>query len=353
VTPANIEVEAALVSRLLLDPSQVPVISSSLTPDDFYSPSYRGAYAAMQRLSRAGKSIDLTTIRSEADNFLLDLPVMEITAIHQAPLADYARIIRDLAIRRRIIEAAQSGDVGRIVEAAELASELTTRTDSLGLVDLQQFRVPPPPPLLGVLAPEGTTVLYGEGGDGKGWIAAKLASQLDTRVAILDFEAHPNEWAYRLDKFGNQDVLYVSPPVTMERWADDRAANLLRSEKIGYLIVDSAMYASNVEDPYSPASAMSYKRSRSRLGNLPALLLAHTAKGQNSVFGSVFWANEARITWHLTRDFLGRRTIECRKANSYGTLEGAKLVIEFDEQRGILNLHEHGRAWTPEPVTEF
>jgi len=347
-----------MVARLLLDPSQIPMFADKVAADDFYLDDMRAAYGAMLSLSQQNKPVDVITVRSESKrNERIDLSILDLTKAHGAPIEEYADIIRSLAVRRQVIEAAQqiihaatAGRPDRMTEAAELAFELASTTshdDALGLVDLGAFRAPPVPPILGVLSPEGTTVLYGDGGDGKGWIAAKWASQLDVKVAIIDFENHPNEWAYRLDKFGLQDVLYVSPPNTMERWANDRAARLLRNAGIGFLIVDSAMYASNVDDPYSPASAMAYKRARSRLDNLPAILLAHTTGGQDKVFGSVFWRNEARIVWRLNKDLLTRqRSLECRKANNYQDLEGKRFHIEFSEEHGILNLHPHGHPWT-------
>ena len=276
-----------------------------------------------------------------------------------APVENYAKLIRAGALRRRIsavaknvidrIEDSESDPVGVLQEALTAIAKVSGgENEGLGILDLAAYRGVPPDPLLGVLSPEGTTVLYGDGGDGKGWVAAKWASQLDSRVAIIDFEGHPNEWAYRLDKFGFTSPLYVAPATTLEKWASERTARLLRDEGIGFLVIDSAMYASNVEDPYSPASALAYKRARARLGNLPTILLAHTTGGQDKVFGSVFWRNEARIVWRLDKDRMTRqRYLVCKKANNYQRLEGKRFEVEFSEERGLLLLHEHGKAWTP------
>lgn len=358
--PHDVATERAMVARLLLDPSQIALVADSLSAEDFYWQDTREVYRAMTTLSNQGRPVDIVTIREAAgDSKLLDFNILDLTRGHNAPIEEYAAIVRNLSVRRQVIEAARDvisaaseGSPDRMTDAAEIAFELASSTahdDTLGLVNLDAYRVPPPPPVLGVLSPEGTTVLYGDGGDGKGWVAAKWAAQLDVKVAIIDFENHPNEWAYRLDKFGLKDVLYVSPPITLERWANDRAARLLRNAGVGFLIVDSAMYASNIDDPYSPASALAYKRARSRLGNLPAVLLAHTTGGQDKVYGSVFWRNEARIVWRLSKDLISRqRSLECRKANNYQELEGRKFHIEFSEEQGILNLHEHGHPWSPQ-----
>jgi len=358
MTPHSIEAEQALVARLILDPSQIAVVAGSLSPDDFHIQAYRQLYRSMIRLASEGKAIDVVSLGDDGN----EIDVLDLSAGHHAPLESYAAIIKDKAYQRRMVEAGQAlvdaayeGNVDRIMEVASQAADQAAADplESLGILNLADFKEPPPPLLLDVLSPDGTSVLYGDGGDGKGWVAAKWASQLGVKVAILDFEDHPNEWAYRLDKFGLSDVLYISPAVTLEKWANERSARLLRDRAVRFLIIDSAMYASDVDDPYSPGSTMAYKRARARLGRLPAILLAHTTGGQDKVFGSVFWKNEARIVWRLGKDIITRqRFLECRKANNYSAVEGKRFVIEFNEEAGILNLHPHGQAWSPEAVKE-
>lgn len=358
--PASPQVESALIARLLVEPA--PLSSLRLTPEDFTMRDLRAAYQAMEQLDREGKPIDVLTIQEVAGE--IDLPAPDFVGLQTAPVQDYADRLKDLSLRRRVVEvardiakAAKDGTKDQmqanVAAAADLMAGVPGGPD-LGLVDLRDFNESPPPPLLGVLSPGGTTILYGEGGDGKGWVAARWASQLPSKVAIIDFEAHPEEWGNRLSKFGldvGTDVLYFSPSTTFERWANERAARLLRKEEVGFLIVDSAMYASDVEDPYSPAGAMAYKRARAKLDNLPAILLAHTTGSQDKVFGSVFWRNEARVVWRLGKDKQGGRFIQCRKANNYRELENRTYYIEFDQHHGVLNLHEQGKAWSPQAVS--
>lgn len=355
----NPEAEAALVNALIVDPSQVPTVAD-LQDGDFSSPAYAHAYRTIVSMVHDNRPVDVLALKQEG----VEISAAELAGRH-SPATAYAGLIRDAAYRRRmatavedIARATETGSPSMIAEAIEQAAlmvqNLPMVDSGLGVVNLEAFRFAPPPPLLDILSPEGTTVLFGEGGDGKGWIAAKLAARLieqGIRVAVLDFENHPNEWVYRLTTFGvsMDKIVYLAPPTTMEKWANDSAAKYLRDLGVQFLIVDSAMYASNVDDPYSPSSALGYKRARSKLGNLPAILLAHTAKGQDSIFGSVFWRNEARVVWRLNKDFLTRtRTLECRKANNYRYLEGVKMTVEFDESAGVLNLHPHGQAWQPQ-----
>lgn len=364
--PWSAEAESVLLARLLVDSSQVSTVAASLQPEDFYSSNNRAIFEAMLRLSKEGTRIDLTTVRDESglgDD--LEIPVLSLTAAHHAPLDTYAGLIRRDAFRRRYIAdlsrlaaRAQHEDDPQVLMSAlqENASRLAEGVDVadvLGRVNLDEHQVDPPPPFLGVLSPQGTTILYGDGGDGKGWVAAKLTAALDRKVAIIDFEMQPTEWAYRLGKFGVSldDVLYFSPPTTMDRWATEESARMLRQEGVEFLVIDSAMYASDVEDPYSPNGALAYGRARRRLNNLPALLLAHTTGGADKVFGSVFWRNESRIVWRLNKSREDRsRHLECRKANGYSWLEGRRLNVEFNEQQGVLNLHPHGQHWSPEAV---
>jgi len=215
---------------------------------------------------------------------------------------------------------------------------------------LGDHREAPPPPYLGVLSPHGTTILYGDGGDGKGTVAARLIVKLveqGIKPAIIDFEMQPQEWGFRLAQFGiDPDLVpYFAPPTTMDRWATTDTAQLLKSEGVGYLVIDSAMYASDSEDPYAPNSALAYGRARKRLNNLPTLLLAHITGGADKVFGSVFWKNECRISWRLNKEHDLRRHLVCKKANGYPWLEGRKLYVEYDAEGGVLELHEHGKPW--------
>lgn len=350
--PYSESAEGALVARLLVDPRPIPTLR--LTADDFFVRQYGKAYRAMLSLVSQHKPIDLVTLRDEGVDLgdLLD----SVTVAHHAPVEQYADIIRRDAFRRRYIneltdlaERAEFNDdtqalITALHDKAAVLSEGMALDDTLGRLNLSEHRGTPPDPWLGVLSPQGTTVLYGEGGDGKGWVAARLVSQLvaeGKRIAILDFETQAKEWAYRLDRFGTtpEQVLYFAPTTTMDRWATDTAARTLRDEQVDMIVVDSALYASNMDDPYSPNGAIEYGRARRRLNNVPALLLAHVPAGADKIFGSVMWRAEARVVWRLGKDALTRkRFLECRKANAYGWLEGKRLDIHFSEEQGELEL---------------
>ena len=342
--------ESALLARLLVDPRTVPTLR--IEPEDFSQRFNRDCFRAMRRLVASGRTVDVVTLRDEGVDASL---LLDITPAHRADVEEYAVIIREAALRRNyistlqgLIERAEHDEPSELVTALEdAAAELAAHVEpdaTAGRVRLAEYTHEPPPPILGVMSPAGTTILYGDGGDGKGWVACRWISQLvaeGRRVAVVDHEMQPQEFGYRLAKFGVDldDVLYFAPPVTFDQWATREMAQLLHAERVEMLFVDSAMYAANVEDPYSPNGALAYGRGRRRLNNVPAVLLAHVTGNQDRIFGSQFWKNEARVVWRLQKDFVSRRrTLLCRKANGYPALEGRELTIHFDEPSGTLEL---------------
>lgn len=97
--------EAALVSRLLVDPQQLAVIAGSLRPEDFYSSTWRKAYAGMQQLSTAQQSVDIVALQGIIGEDANELArrVGDLGAAHRAPLEDYVQMIQTAAFRRRLI----------------------------------------------------------------------------------------------------------------------------------------------------------------------------------------------------------------------------------------------------------
>lgn len=117
--PFSMEAEQAVLGSILIDP--VCLDSISLASNDFYIPEHAEIFSAMQRMYIESKSIDVVTL---IDALIQSGTYDEsggrdyLTAIANAvPAAsnaeDYARIVRDKASLRRIIENAES-----ITEAA-------------------------------------------------------------------------------------------------------------------------------------------------------------------------------------------------------------------------------------------
>ena len=86
--PHSEELEGSLVARLLIDPAQLPVIAGTLAPGDLYTPRWRLAYGAMQKLSQASQAIDIVTLQAEMGDDAGDLNrrVSEfLTTVKRAP----------------------------------------------------------------------------------------------------------------------------------------------------------------------------------------------------------------------------------------------------------------------------
>lgn len=178
--------------------------------------------------------------------------------------------------------------------------------------------------LLERLDPNDHTILFGDGGTGKGVIAAWWATRLVTeeklRVLILDYENHAEtEWRKRVEAFGgDMSQVFVVAPVTAIWDIAGSVAELIKELDIGYVIVDSALYACVGSDAYTPEAATRYSLAISQF-NRPVLTLAHKTKSkddQDKPFGSVFWHNGARLTISVdAKGYDEPREINTRKAN--------------------------------------
>ncbi len=111
VPPQNLEAEKSIIGSILLDDDAFLAISEFITPKDFYHPHYRVIYEAMSKLFDKQSPIDVLTLTSELkarkkfkevggaasiSEILADTP----TAAHAE---EYAKIVRALAIRRKLI----------------------------------------------------------------------------------------------------------------------------------------------------------------------------------------------------------------------------------------------------------
>ena len=169
-------------------------------------------------------------------------------------------------------------------------------------------------PLLGFLHPLEHTVLYGDGGTGKGVIAAWMVAHLTgrchsgkhtlsdrpMRVLIVDYEQHAShEWRPRVEKLhGDMDMVMILQPVR-PIW---EIAGWLRGQierwEIDYVVIDSVSYACVGEEPEASTTAVRYSMAVAQL-QTPVLSIAHVTKAEadpKHPFGSVFWSNGARVT---------------------------------------------------------
>lgn len=135
--PYNLEAEKCVLGSILRDPHCASEVFSRLSREDFYSPRHRELFAVVVSLDeRSSGSCDAVTVAHEVDRmdrgqelggreYLVEL-MESVPSI--AFLENHLRIVRDLAVRRQLIRAAETiqrqatasaEDVRQLVDQAE------------------------------------------------------------------------------------------------------------------------------------------------------------------------------------------------------------------------------------------
>lgn len=134
---------------------------------------------------------------------------------------------------------------------------------------------------------------------------------------IIDAEGHPGEWARRVEGLGGDrsQVAY---------WQHMGGALVLEdySGLVDMIVVDSAAYFTG-EDGHDEwaAPALALQRQAVAAG-VPMLVLAHVSKSQpEKAYGSGYWHNVPRASYHLSMDGSGLRTLACKKATDLAGLD--------------------------------
>jgi hypothetical protein len=158
---------------------------------------------------------------------------------------------------------------------------------------------------------------------------------------ILDYEAHGGEWRRRIQGLAGAapltDVLYIAP-LRDGLGSLATAAPIIRSvvatQRIDYVVIDSAVMAVGMADALKPEAAVAYSEGLQLLG-VPTLTLAHVTKvdGDSKYpFGSVFWHNLARLTWSMERK--GDEVLLVnRKANNYARQPSYSVELVYHNGR--------------------
>lgn len=114
-TPHNIEAEASLLGAVLIDKDAVVKIADTITAEDFYDQRHKHIYEALTRLYERRDPIDVLTLADQLKNtgvleliggasYLTELTNFVPTAAH---VEQYAEIVAQKALRRRLISASQ------------------------------------------------------------------------------------------------------------------------------------------------------------------------------------------------------------------------------------------------------
>lgn len=134
--PYSMEAERAVLGAIILDPEQIRELANIIRSDDFFVDNHKKIYEAMQELFLESKSIDPVTLvetlvqsgtynEAGGKEYVAALAdsVPEISNVK-----DYAKIIKDKAMLRRLIAAseeisdmayASEGDVDEIIDRSE------------------------------------------------------------------------------------------------------------------------------------------------------------------------------------------------------------------------------------------
>ena len=209
------------------------------------------------------------------------------------------------------------------------------------------------------------TLIYGDGGIGKSYVAAYLASQVDQgvkvggfspvrgRVLYLDYETNVQIAARRFQAlakgFGFGDASQVLYRFCYQPLAADisEIQKLVAEDNIEFIVVDSAGPACG-GDPESASSAINYFTALRSLRKT-SLTIAHRSKsGSVGPFGSVYWVNYPRATYELKKaQEMGKDTMHValihRKVNEGRLQEPVSFRFTF---------HPNAVTVTEEPIED-
>lgn len=147
IPPQNLEAEETVLGAALLSATAVSTVAEILTPKDFYRPHHGTIFRAVLDLDRAGEPVDAITLSDflEERGELIEIGgqarIIELAALVPAVsnVEHYARIVQEMAVLRRIIEAGQ-----RIVEMGYErpgeTAEIVNRAEQM-LFEISQRRV--------------------------------------------------------------------------------------------------------------------------------------------------------------------------------------------------------------------
>ena len=103
----NLNIERAVLSSILFDPSLYEDVASKLKPKDFYLPDHRAIFEAMEELEREDQPIDEEFLRKkllQKDKFNEDVFIEIIAANPLSNSAAYIDEIKEKSIKRELVK---------------------------------------------------------------------------------------------------------------------------------------------------------------------------------------------------------------------------------------------------------
>jgi hypothetical protein len=236
------------------------------------------------------------------------------------------------------------------LSALESLSVLVSRAEAEGSSEIQplaDYDLPTDDPAWTIaglpILKDHPTILFGDGGAAKSYLALYLAGTIARQVPtiFIDFEFEPGAHRARLQRLfgaamphGLHYVRCSQPLVTevgrLQQWILEHGCR--------FCVVDSIAFALN-GPPESAEVAAGFFRSLRTL-NVGSLSLAHQTKGgdnsDKTVFGSAFYNNGARSVWHVRRndnEGADSSTVELalshRKSNTGQRLSTRGIKLDF------------------------
>ncbi len=146
VPPHDIEAEKSVIGALLLDKDALFKVVEFLRPRHFYKDNHERIYEAILNLFERREPADLITIQSELKRMKVLKEVGGVTYLSEmvnsvptaANVETYAKIIKDLALKRFVLSA--SAEIGDMVFQEDDTSQLLDKSEQL-LYAVSQDRV--------------------------------------------------------------------------------------------------------------------------------------------------------------------------------------------------------------------
>jgi hypothetical protein len=360
VLPHNLDAERSILGAILLHDDALPIAAATISPGDFFRDAHIRIFLAMMTLQARGTAIDLVTLHHAlTESGHLDAvggPAYLAALVDGVPRSTnvdaYAHIVKDLALRRRLVHAAtkalaaayeRDADIEAIRATAlqdfTLLVEPTRATPLPVLQTARELSARPDPAtsdqLLGPLIIRGQRHLIGgHTGRGKTSLILGLLKAMLTRTPYLGFEPHTQtprilvidaEQGIRTikrrlretDLHDRDDLVYLCVPggITLDTSAAERAAldAYLRDGQFD-VVVASPLYKLHNGDSNEERAAVDLMKLFDRWRDL---------YGFASIF-EMHCRKPPPVGAHLTmHDFFG----------SSAYLRGAEIVIGIDRLR--------------------
>jgi replicative DNA helicase len=147
VPPHSTEAEESVLGSILIDNNAINVALERIQPDDFYRAAHRSLFQAMVALTDRREPVDVITLSQQLRSMgLLDqsggmenLSRLANLVPTSANVAYYASIVREMALRRRIIS--EASDI--VNEAYEVQGEVSEFLDTAEqrILNVSEYRI--------------------------------------------------------------------------------------------------------------------------------------------------------------------------------------------------------------------